>query len=159
MSTSLKRPYLSKPRRGEKIALFDVAYARSRNRNKAHSLLLEEFEKSRLSKAEVAKMLGKRPEQITRWLSGPANLTLDTISDLIFAIRGNFFSLKLNDDLSKGKSNQIYPEWLDVHSAGPWQHIVQDDRSEGDLDSIVSKSEEYSIKISSTRSNEDRKYV
>ena len=110
MPTTLKRRRLSKPKRGEKSALFDLAFVRSRNRNKAHSLLLEEFEKSELSKDDLAKMLGRRPEQITRWLSGPGNLTLDTMSDLIFAIRGDFFTLALDGDLSKEKSNQPFQD-------------------------------------------------
>lgn len=159
MSTSLKRRSLSKPRNGERIALYDLAFVRSRNRNKVHSLLLEEFDKSGLSKAEVAKMLGKRPEQITRWLSGPGNLTLDTISDLIFAIRGRFFTLKLNDDLSKGRSNQNSPEWLAFHTAGPGWVAVRGDKNDSKFESIESKYEGYSIKLSGTSSDEGKKYV
>ncbi|CUH70076.1 hypothetical protein TL5118_04051 [Thalassovita autumnalis] len=112
MTFSFKRRSLSKPANGEKIRLSDLSFVRARNRNKAHSLLLDEFEKSGMSKADLAKMLGKRPEQITRWLGGPANLTLDTLSDLTFAIRGEFFELHLRDDLAKGKSNQPCAEWI-----------------------------------------------
>jgi plasmid maintenance system antidote protein VapI len=112
MSTSLKRRFLSKPKRGEAIDLFDLAYVRSRNRNKAHSFLLEEFEKCDFSKAELAKMLRKRPEQITRWLAGPGNITLDTISDLLFALRGDFITIQCSDDLSRAKSNNRQPDWL-----------------------------------------------
>lgn len=124
MTTSLKRRSLSKPERGERIALYDLATVRSRNRNKAHSLLLEEFAKSELSKAELAAMLGKRPEQITRWLAGPSNLTLDTISDLVFALRGRFLVLSCKDELGKAKSNHSAPEWLTLPTGRPhWEAI------------------------------------
>ncbi len=112
MTISLKKRSLSKPKRGEKVELFDIAFVRARNRNKAHSALLEEFVRSEISKAELAEMLGKRPEQITRWLAGPGNLTLDTLSDLFFALRGTFLELQCKDELSLGKSNSRSPEWL-----------------------------------------------
>jgi hypothetical protein len=56
-------------------------------------------------------MLHKKPEQITRWLGGPGNMTLDTISDLIFATSGQFFKVVCVDDLSKGKSNRCMSDW------------------------------------------------
>lgn len=40
-----------------------------------------------ISKAVLAKRLGRRPEQISRWLAAPSNLTLDTISDLLVGLR------------------------------------------------------------------------
>ncbi|MDR7127080.1 hypothetical protein J2X53_003928 [Pseudorhodobacter sp. 4114] len=75
-------------------------------------MLLEEFEKCELTKSDLAKMLNKRPEQITRWLGGPGNLTLDTLSELVFAMRGKFVGVELVDELAKAKSNQKRPEWV-----------------------------------------------
>jgi hypothetical protein len=40
------------------------------------------------NKAKLARRLDKRPEQITRWLSEPGNLTFDTLSDLLLGLSG-----------------------------------------------------------------------
>lgn len=107
-----KRPSLSKPRTGEQIPIFNLGYVRARNKNRAHSLLLTMFRDSGLKRSDLAAMLGKKPEQITRWLSGPGNLTLDTLSDLIFALKGEFFEVRGVDELAKPKSNCGSPLWL-----------------------------------------------
>jgi len=112
MPTSLKRQSLSKPRNGDEISLYSLGFVRARNKNKIHSLLLEALHKSGLTKSDLAKRLNKRPEQITRWLSEPGNLTLDTLSDLVFALRGDFIKVSFEDALSKEKSNQRVPDWL-----------------------------------------------
>lgn len=125
MTTSLKRRSLSKPKRNTRIGTYDLGFARARARNKAHSMLLEEFAESGLTKAELAKMLGKRPEQITRWLAGPANLTLDTISDLLFAITGNFVSVNSSDELSKPSANNKFPVWLEYPTGTPDWKVVK----------------------------------
>lgn len=104
-TTSVKRPQLSKPIRGERIDLYLLAYARARNKNRAHSLVLDQVEKSDLSRADIAKMLGKDPAQITRWLGSAGNLTLDTLSDLLLAIGGSFIDLKVIDPFEEAKSN------------------------------------------------------
>lgn len=104
-TTSVKRPQLSKPIRGERIDLYLLAYARARNKNHAHSLVLDQVEKSDLSRADIAKMLGKDPAQITRWLGSAGNLTLDTLSDLLLATGGSFMDLKVIDPFEGAKSN------------------------------------------------------
>lgn len=48
----------------------------------------ELMHKKGLSKVELAKALGKRPSEITRWLSGQHNFTLRTIA-LLTAFFGN----------------------------------------------------------------------
>lgn len=68
----------------------DRAYYQQRQRNRVFAaivdLFAEEAEKGRITKKGLADMLGKDPSQITRWLSVPNNLELDTISDILLAM-------------------------------------------------------------------------
>jgi DNA-binding phage protein len=76
----------------ERISDGALVYLRQRLRNRLHNLVLEEFIKREnagtLTKADLARRIGKRPEQITRWLGVSGNWTLDTISDLLAAMGG-----------------------------------------------------------------------
>ena len=64
-----------------------LTYFSERTMNRVHSFILkcylEEQTKNGLNKAKLAKKLGKKPEQITRWLETPSNLTLSTLSTLL----------------------------------------------------------------------------
>lgn len=75
---------------GEKIPKSEIAYFRERQKNKVFAEVMAFFEKMaidhNLSKKDLASALGKDPAQITRWLSGPSNWTLDTVSDLLLAM-------------------------------------------------------------------------
>ena len=73
-----------------KISDEDIYYFRERTRNRCYSAVISAFskmvEKEGLTKREMAIRLGKEPAQLTRWLSGPSNWTLDTVSDLLLAM-------------------------------------------------------------------------
>lgn len=67
------------------------AYFQERLKGRVYSFVVDELLRRRaadpsLTQAEIARRLGKRPEQITRLLSGPGNWTLETLSDLFLAI-------------------------------------------------------------------------
>ncbi|TKB19766.1 MAG: hypothetical protein E5V75_06310 [Mesorhizobium sp.] len=63
-----------------------VGYFRESFRGEINDQLLESFRFSGLTKADIARKLDRRPEQITRWLSAPCNLEADTISDIALAL-------------------------------------------------------------------------
>lgn len=90
MNTSLKNPFLSEILDGDKIPLGTLAYFRERFRDRLYDLVMEEFLKqdaeNSLTRAEVARRIGRRSEQITRWFAAPGNWTLETVSDLLLAI-------------------------------------------------------------------------
>jgi hypothetical protein len=47
-----------------------------------------EFKNSGLSKADLARRLGKGADRVSKMLGGPGNWTIATVSDLLFAIKG-----------------------------------------------------------------------
>ena len=73
----------------DSLTLGELEYFRERLRNAVHEAVLRQFIKcadSGLTKALLAKRLGRKPEQITRWLGAPGNWTLETVSDLLLAM-------------------------------------------------------------------------
>ena len=90
MNTSRKKSILSEVLNYEKIPLRTLSYFRERFRDRLYDLVMEEFLKqdaeSGLTRAEVARRIGRRPEQITRWFGAPGNWTLETVSDLMLAV-------------------------------------------------------------------------
>lgn len=90
MNTSQKKPFLSEVLNGDQISLGTLSYFRERFRDRLYDLVMEEFLKqdaeTGLTRAEVARRIGRRPEQITRWFGAPGNWTLETVSDLLLAI-------------------------------------------------------------------------
>ena len=72
------------------INVSDKEYLRAQTQREAYNLILERFaelsEDHVALRALIAKRLGKSRAQITRWLSEPSNITLDTLSDLLLAM-------------------------------------------------------------------------
>lgn len=112
MTTSRKTqqpPSFEKIRRAFTIG--ELAYFQSRLKNRLHQLVLREFEKSGLNRAELARRIQKKPEQITRWLNSPGNLRIDTLSDLLL---GTSYA-ELKDEIVSLKQpprNFDKPAWL-----------------------------------------------
>lgn len=72
------------------IPIAMLAYFRGRFGNKIHELVLAEFaaqeREGKTSRAELARKIRRKPEQITRWLGSSGNWTLDTVSDLLLGM-------------------------------------------------------------------------
>lgn len=68
----------------------DIFYYRQRYKNRVFSELVsffaEEAERLGITKRDIAARLKRDPALISRWLSAPSNLTLETISDLLLAL-------------------------------------------------------------------------
>lgn len=88
----------------------DLAYNREIFRNLVFQELLVAFKSASarggLTRSGLARRLNKKPEQITRWLSTPGNLELDTLSDLLSALDVNPASI-LRHRASPEASDQI----------------------------------------------------
>jgi len=66
-----------------------LGYFRGRLSNKLYQLVINEFKKREsagFSRAKLARRIRKKPEQITRLLSGPGNWTIETVSDLMLGM-------------------------------------------------------------------------
>ena len=68
----------------------EMYYYRQRYKNAVFSRLqrffTDEAAQTGLTKSDIAKRLRREPSQISRWLQDPNNLTLETLSDLLFAM-------------------------------------------------------------------------
>ena len=102
---------LSKPVDGEKIPPATIEYFRARNQNNIHSLILEKLVESKLTQAEICKRLGRRPDVVCRWIGAPGNWTLDTVSDLLFAISGEEIDYQTADPIGSQRRNHNQPDW------------------------------------------------
>ncbi|HXL84682.1 MAG TPA: hypothetical protein VN989_11260, partial [Casimicrobiaceae bacterium] len=75
---------------GKRIPKGKLAFFQERFRDRLYELVVGEFlkreETGLLTKAEVARRIDRKPEQITRWLGAPGNWQLETVSDLLLAI-------------------------------------------------------------------------
>src|SRR5579863_406311 len=81
MENTSKRPVLSKR---------DIFYYRQRMKNRVFtelaSFYAEEAARTGINKREIARSLSCDPALVTRWLSGPSNVTQETISDFLLAL-------------------------------------------------------------------------
>jgi hypothetical protein len=68
----------------------DIFYYRQRSKNRLFealtSFFAEEAERRGITKRDIAECLRRDPALITRWLSAPSNLTIDTVSDFLLSL-------------------------------------------------------------------------
>jgi len=113
------------------ISAGDIAYYRERQRNRVFETVWMEFvhqsETEGLTKKTIAERLGKNPSQITRWLSGPANLELDTVSDLFLAMNSEM-TIGCSSLLNRPTANYMHPTAISTHfgtwTSSSWQAPV-----------------------------------
>ena len=69
---------------------YQSSYFEQRFRNRIYEAVIRALEKEcetqKWKRKTLAERSGKKESQISRWLSGPGNWTLDTVSNLLFAI-------------------------------------------------------------------------
>jgi hypothetical protein len=112
VTTSQPTLSLSKPEGDERIPVGTLGYFEARNRNRLYEVVLNEFLRSGISQATLARRLGKNPDVVCRWLGAPGNWTLDTVTDLLFAISGAEPEYRLAYPLDGATRNYSEPEWL-----------------------------------------------
>lgn len=102
-----------------------LSYFRAWMKEKFHDLVLGEFvrrkrESPELTQVEIARRLGRRPEQVHRWLAAPGNWTLDTASDLLLAISASTAAIAVESVQTAATANHPGgPDWaVDLPIAG-----------------------------------------
>lgn len=112
MNTSQPTYTLSKPDDDSRVPDTTLVYFRERNRLRIFELVLNEFINSGIAQACLARRAGRRPEVVNRILSAPGNLTLDTVSDFLFAISGAEPTYGVQYPLDCPPRNYREPDWL-----------------------------------------------
>lgn len=112
MNTSRKNFTLSKPEGSNQIPLGTLGYFRARHRGRVYELVLNEFKDSGLTQADLARRLGGPPEVVCRLLGSPGNWTLNTVSDLLFAINGGEVNYSISYALGAPSRNFDMSDWL-----------------------------------------------
>jgi hypothetical protein len=116
MTTSQKTAFLSEINSGKPIPPNKLAYFQARLRNRLYDFIVTKFadkEKNEgLTKAELARRIGRKPEVVTRLLGAPGNWTIDTISDLLLGISGEELEPASSSLKNDRPRNFVGPEWL-----------------------------------------------
>lgn len=111
MATSHQMSFLSELAAGHSgptIPLEKRAYFQARLRNQLFDYVLTkfEYEKARgLTKAALARRIGKTPDIVSRWLGAPGNWTLDTVSDLLLGIAAEELEISSSSVLNRQPRN------------------------------------------------------
>jgi hypothetical protein len=108
--------FLSEISKGEPIPLGKLAYFRERFRDRLYELVVTEFLKKEragnLTRSDLARRIGRKPEQISRWLGAPGNWTIETVSDLLLAIAQSELNFELAPLENRAPRNYTGPIWL-----------------------------------------------
>jgi hypothetical protein len=104
---------LSEPAGTDKISRGTFAYFKARLKQRMFNAIVGEFRKSGLTKADYGKRLGMDAAQVNRLLSGPGNLTLETVSSLLFAATGAELGVLVDYPLHRQESRDVQPRPLE----------------------------------------------
>jgi hypothetical protein len=108
MAISQTPELLAEVLNNETIPIQKQAYFRRRLRLRLYEIVVGKFHQlETMSKADLARRIGRRPEVINRLLGAPGNWTLDTVSDLLLGMSSE---LELSINSLSSKAEPALPE-------------------------------------------------
>ena len=117
MTISQKNSMLSEIESGLPIPKSKRAYFQARLQLRLYDFVVTKFqEKAKaegLTKAQLARRIGRRPESITRLLCSPGNWRLETVSDLLLGIAAEEMDMASTSLLNQAPRNFTEPAWLE----------------------------------------------
>jgi len=90
--------------------------------DKINSILNEQG----IQKSQFAEMLGKRPSEITKWLSGTHNLTLKSISKMETVLGVELMSIATSNTVAKESTKEIEYVYLGSIQGGALKSAISD---------------------------------
>ena len=100
---------------GPTIPVAKRSYFQARLKNRLFNFILGKFveeQKNGLTKAALARRIGKSPEVVTRLLAAPSNLTLETLSDLLLGIGAEELTPVSESLLNQSPQNFLHADWI-----------------------------------------------
>lgn len=108
-TTSVQTSLLAEPHGDNRISERTLGYVAEATRDELYDMLVRACSEAGITKATIAKRLGKDPAQITRLLSASNNWTIDTLSELLFAIDGRMLCPNHVFPMREAKTNLRAP--------------------------------------------------
>lgn len=68
------------------IPLGALAYVGQRAKNSYYSYVIDKFNDANITKADLARRIGKEPARVNRMLANPGNWTIETVAELLAGI-------------------------------------------------------------------------
>jgi len=120
MSTSLVKQISTAIHDNERIPEECIAYIEQRTIDEFYDFVMTEFKASKesvgLTKAMLAKRIGRGPEQVNRLLADPGNWTIHIVARLLLGIAGKEAILNSSSIFNRPSSNMRMEDILDENA-------------------------------------------